>query len=285
MKMDRIIEKIELYYQQYINKNSDVLFNLNTINFMQKLQNLPFCKDVFDRLRKDFPFSKEKIESVEIGYPYSKMSEYLTNDERSYYSFCLHWYDYKILKNENKIDMNAAFKKCKWLNSSIDLFKSDFIRPLLDYVILQLKEELYLLYVLERFKQRVERFKTINIATKTKELDLQKELFLYLFDEGLNLGNSVNIGNGEVDFIIDINGNPCIIEAKIYRKRTSCKKYMSQLKDYMGKVAARWGCLYIFTTEDVNFEFENTQDNIFVKTVYVGDKKPSNRDTQTKILS
>ena len=56
MKQDRIIEKIELYYQQYRDKNSDILFNLNTINLIRKLQNIPFCKDVFNSLKKDLPF-------------------------------------------------------------------------------------------------------------------------------------------------------------------------------------------------------------------------------------
>ena len=164
------------------------------------------------------------------------------------------------------------------------LFKTDFIRPILNYIINQLTEENYVLYLLDRYKQRTERFKTINPEGK-RELDLQQDLFLYLFDEGLELGNSTNIGNGEVDFIINVNGNPFLIETKLYKKGTSYKKYISQLKDYMGKVSANWGCLYIFTTEDVTFEFETNYNNIFLRTIYIGNIKPSNRNTRTITIS
>ena len=203
----------------------------------------------------------------------------------------MHWLDY--IRNIKGIHSPQGYdQECNWLYSNIRepkdpmmLFKTDFVRPILNYVIEKLNEELYLLYVLDRFKQRVERFRTINITPKTKELDLQKELFLYLFDQGLEIGNSTSIGNGEVDFIIDINDSPFIIEAKFYKKRKSFKKYLSQLKDYMDKVSAKWGCLYIFTTEDVSFKLQVDSDDIFVKTIYVGDKSPSNRKTNVLVIS
>lgn len=286
----QIIDYIERCYQSYLGRQSDVLFNAATNELFDLVFNIPVCKDIIANIKELRPISNDLLKcNQEIEY--FNYVDNITQETEYYVSYCLHWFDY--IRNIKGIHSLQGYdQECYWLNSNIRgsndtmmLFKTDFVKPILNYVIEKLDEELYLLYVLDRFKQRVERFRTINITPKTKELDLQKELFLYLFDEGLNLGNSVNIGNGEVDFIIDINGNPFIIEAKIYRKRTSCKKYISQLKDYMGKVAARWGCLYIFTTEDVNFELENTLNNIFVKTVYVGDKKPSNRDTKTKVLS
>ena len=53
----------------------------------------------------------------------------------------------------------------------------------------------------------------------------------------------------------------------------------------MGKVSANWGCLYIFTIEDVTFEFETNYDNIFLRTIYIGNIKPSNRNTMTITIS
>lgn len=282
---NQIVEKIEILWRSYWQQQSSRMFNCATDLFMEYVLNIPYCKYVLDKLKSDYPFKPEEI----IRYNSVEYSELLK--ENSYIqvlSFLCYWYEDR--KNTNK--MKLYFNDCRWLSycreatemDKMQMFKTDIIRPIIDYIICNLNDEGLVLYLLDRYKQRTERFKTINLEGKG-ELDLQKDLFLYLFDEGLELGNSVNIGNGEVDFIIDVYGRPFVIEAKLYRKNVSCKKYMSQLKDYMGKVAARWGCLYIFTTEDVNFEFENTQDNIFVKTVYVGDKKPSNRDTQTKILS
>lgn len=304
MKQDRIIEKIELYYQQYLNKKSYVLFNLNTINFMQKLQNIPFCKDVFEQLKKDFPFSKEKIESVEIGYPYDKMRAYLTNDERSYFSFCLHWYEYRILKNEDKIDMNAAFKKCKWLNSSIDLFKSDFIRPLLDYVILQLKEDGYIIYQIKRYARRISNFRILTDITTSKtcndirgiplmnekELDLHQDLCLFLYDNEIDFGYSETIGNAEVDFKLpQCNKNPYVIEVKIYKGEKDLgriKDGTKQLKDYMNRMDTRYGCIFIYSQTDDYFIADESLDEEGIRLVsaYIGGKSPSKRSKTGKTI-
>ncbi len=301
MKQDRIIEKIEWYYQQYRDKNSDILFNLNTINLMSKLQNIPFCKEVFNSLKKDFPFSREDIMSVEIGFPYDKMTEFLTNDEHSYFSFCLHWYEYRILKGNDKLDMNAAYKKCKWLNSDIQLFKSDFIRPLLDYVILQLKEDSYMTYQIKRYARRISNFGGIrssmaNIAMKddytdiegiplmnSNELDLHKDLCLYLYDNEIDFDYSEKIGNAEVDFKLpQCNKGPYVIEVKIYKGEKDLvriKDGTKQLKDYMDRMDTRYGCIFIYSQTDDYFIADESLDKEGIQLVsaYIGGKSPSKR--------
>lgn len=308
MKQDRIIEKIELYYQQYRDKNSDILFNLNTINLMSKLQNIPFCKEVFNSLKKDFPFSREDIMSVEIGFPYDKMTEFLTNDERSYFSFCLHWYEYRILKGNDKLDMNAAYKKCKWLNSDIQLFKSDFIRPLLDYVILQLKENSYMMYQIKRYARRISNFGGIrssmaNIAMKddytdidgiplmnSNELDLHKDLCLYLYDNEIDFDYSEKIGNAEVDFKLpQCNDSPYLVEVKICKKDTSLDRIgagASQLKDYMNRIGSQNGCLFIYTLENYNFVADPIlgEEGILLVYTYIGNETPSKRSLNAKTV-
>lgn len=308
MKQDRIIEEIELYYQQYLDKKSDILFNLNTINLMRKLQNIPFCKSVLEHLKKDFPFSKKDIESVEIGYPYSKMAEYLTNDERSYFSFCLHWYEYRILKNEDKLDMNAAFKKCKWLNSDIQLFKSDFIRPLLDYVILQLKEDSYIIYQIKKYARRISNFgvvkKTIDDIINQeedkdiegiplmnqKELYFHKDLCLYLYDNEIDFDYSEKIGNAEVDFIIpQCNKTSYIIEVKIYKGDCDLdriKNGILQLKDYMDRIDTKYGCMFIYSQTDDYFIADESLDKEGIQLVcaYIGVKSPSTRSKIGKAI-
>lgn len=308
MKQDRIIEKIELYYQQYLDKKSDILFNLNTINLMQRLQNIPFCKIVFEQLKEDFPFSKEEIKSVEIGYPYDKMAKYLTNDECSYISFCLHWYEYRIYKNDNKLDMNAAFKKCKWLNSDIQLFKSDFIRPLLDYIILQLKEENYILYQLERYAKRINNFNIIkkpiaNIADQEfgndiigiplmnmHELNLHQDLCLYLYENEIDFDYSEKIGNAEVDFKLpQCNNTYYLIEVKVCKKETDLcriKAGTSQLKEYMNRIGTNYGCLFIYTLENYNFIADPILKDEGIRLIYtyIGDESPSKRSLKTKTV-
>lgn len=281
----QIIDRIEHYYQSYLERQSDVLFNAATDEVFDLVFNITICKSIISHVKELYPIDKALLEKNQMTEYYNYIDD-ITSSNDYYVSYCLHWIDY--IKSKGIQSPQGYDQECYWLNSCIRgskdtmmLFKTDFVRPILNYIMRQLNDEVYLLYILDRFKQRVERFKTINVAT-TNELVLQKELFLYLFDQGLEIGKSTNIGNGEVDFIIDINSCPFIIEVKFYTGN-SCKGYLSQLKDYMGKVSAKWGCLYIFTKEDVSFELQTDINNIFVKTIYVGDNNPSNR--KTKIIS
>lgn len=285
----QIIDYIERCYQSYLGRQSDVLFNSATDELFHSILDVPICKDIISNVKRTHPIEVELLKQNQKT-EYFKYFKSITKSVEYYISYCLHWYEY-IQPEIERYPMQGYDEECHWLHSNIRgtndtmlLFKTDFARPILNYIINQLNEEVYLLHVLERFKQRTERFRTIKISSKTKETELQKELFLYLFDQGLELGNSTNIGNGEVDFIININGAPFIIEAKFYTKKKSHKKYLSQLKDYMSKVSGKWGCLYIFTTEDVSFELETKSDNIFVKTIYVGNNSPSNRTTLIKTI-
>ncbi len=286
----KIIDYIERCYQSYLGRQSDVMFNAATNELFDLICDISVCKDIIASVKKIRPISNGLLKHNQAT-EYFNYVDNITQGTECYVSYCLHWYDY--IRNMKGIHSPQGYdQECNWLNSNIRgsndtmmLFKTDFVRPILNYIIEKLNDEIYLLYVLERFKQRVERFRTINVTSLTKELDLQKELFLYLFDQGLEIGNSTNIGNGEVDFIIDINGSPFIIEAKFYKKGKSIKKYLSQLKDYMDKVSAKWGCLYIFTMEDVFFKLQTDSNSVFVKTIYVGNEKPSNRKTRYIVIT
>lgn len=284
----RIIDYIEQQYQYYLNRQSDVLFNAATDELFDLITAIPICKDIISKIKKEYPVNQELLINNQ-NIEYFTYVDNITSKPSYYISYCLHWFDY--IKNKGVHSPEGYDQKCDWLHSnmrgpkdSMLLFKTDFVRPILNYIINQLDEEVYLLYLLERFKQRAERF-GINIHDKTtNELTLQKDLFLYLFDEGLELWHSADIGNGEIDFAINITGQPFIIEVKLYKKESNTNGYISQLKDYMEKTSANWGCLYIFTTEDVSFELGTASDFIFVKTIYIGHKKPSQRKTKIRII-
>lgn len=286
----QIINSIELQYQSYLNRQSDTLFNSATNDLYDSITNISICQNIVSEIKRKHPIDNDLLNKNQ-GVEYFTYIDNITQSTDYYISYCIQWFEY-IRFTKGIHSPEGYDQKCHWLCSNIRgskdsmmLFKTDFIRPIINYLVRQLNSEVYLLHVLDRFKQRVERFKTINITSETNELSLQKDLFLYLFDQGLELGNSTNIGNGEVDFIIDVNGSPFIIEAKFHKKGKSHNGYLSQLKDYMNKVSAKFGCLYIFTTEDVSFEFETPSNNLFVRTIYVGDKKPSQRTTDIKTLT
>ena len=281
----QIINRIEECYQAYIGRKSDVLLNFATDTLIEQILNIPCCKAILDDVKRKYPISEDDIRNNQIK-DYFVYIDDITRDMGYFISYCLHWLDYvrkmKIVKSPDGYD-----KECSWLFSnirgskdSISLFKTDFIRPILDYIICQMGNEAYILYLLDRYKQRVERFGVILDINTKKELALQKELHLYLFDQGLELYNSANTGKGEIDFVVKCNEAPFIIEVKVYRKRGRKSTYLSQLKKYMEQLPADKGCLYIFTSEDVKFRLKEQDESVQVITVYTGQTTPSNRNTE-----
>ena len=44
--METTIQKLEFYYNQYMNYSSNVLFNINTDTIINRIESLPQCKQI-----------------------------------------------------------------------------------------------------------------------------------------------------------------------------------------------------------------------------------------------
>jgi len=123
---------------------------------------------------------------------------------------------------------------------------------------------------------------------KYSEHDIQNNLALYLFDSGYFVHREDELSNGRPDFLLsDEESMPYVIEVK-YIKAKRCtpkdlKAYTSQLRDYMNKLTSHLGILCIFTTQDYEFIWHNSPNNMEIVTIYVGKLKPCERNT--KIIS
>ena len=169
-------------------------------------------------------------------------------------------------------------KKDKDALDKVRIFKTDVIRPIVDYIISQIKEHNLIYYYLERYKGRVERYTFASLADKN-ELSLQKDLALYFFDQGLSFYHEPNLGHGRPDFVIDLDCNdiPFIVEIKKIQKLTQgiIDNSLRQLKTYLGQFPS-YGCLYVFT-KDVNYAdySRDIDDKLTIRCVYLGGKSPS----------
>lgn len=255
--METIVVKLENYYHQYLSLTSNVMLNLNTDSLLSKIESLPLCKQILDDLIHRNPITEQEINS------FAELSTIKTileqHNEEYYAAFCIQWYFYQ--KEHWKSTIFTYADKARWLTKkdkdSIDkvlIFKTDVVRPIVDYIISQIKEHNLIYYYLERYKSRVERYTFASLADKN-ELDLQKDLALYLFDQGLSFYHEPNLGHGKPDFVIDLDCNdmPFVVEIKKIQKLTEgiIVGYLRQLKDYL-EMFPSYGCLYIFT-EDVNY--------------------------------
>lgn len=296
MSIETIIDKIELAYNQYIQQGSEIMFNTFTDHFFDKLESEESCKIILDDLESQHKIAQEVFEQRIVSeYFYDK--EFFVSTESYYIAYCYQYY--KFLRNRQRTRgniLNPYYNEVIWTDKSFNeegdrmkLFKTDFVRPIVDYIIGHLKEESLILQCLRRYKSRVERFKTIQ-EEKVLESKLQRDLALYLFDNGMEFSKEDDTCNGRLDFrisdetvhygaIMKCSNKSFIVEIKLMKKVTTSllKRAISQLRAYMNQIPSH-GCLVLFTLENNSKVLQDTViDGIAIIPIYIGQKSPSNR--------
>lgn len=301
--MEKIIQKIEYYYHQYFELTSNVTLNLHTNSIINRIEALPQCKQILDDLKRKYTITDKEFDSLSRSEIHEYKRLFDSHDMVYYAAFCYQWCIYK--KANKKFCLKTYADEARWLTKTdkdlidkVKIFKTDIIRPIVDYVISQLKEEHLILYYLDRYKSRVERY-TYSILTEKlnnldksskKELYLQNDLALYLFDQELPFYHEPNLGHGIPDFVIEskenekpqlinleCNNKPFVIEVKWFKNPTQNEidTSLRQLKAYIDRLPS-YGCLYIFTEDDDYSNYEKEiDDKLTIKCVYLGGKSPS----------
>ena len=130
----QIIDKIEHYYQSYLNRQSDVLFNAATDELLDLVFNATICKNIVSHVKELYPISNELLEKNQ-NTEYFNYANDITRSKEYYISYCLHWFDY--IKAKGIYTPKGYDQDCYWLYSNIRgskdsmmLFKTDFIRPI-----------------------------------------------------------------------------------------------------------------------------------------------------------
>jgi hypothetical protein len=305
MIKELIINKIEAYYKQYLERKSGLMFNENTDFFFDSLMQIPYCKMILDDLDNlcDTTIPERGVTELD-----KTIMAFINKGQAYYAAYCLHFYRELRKRRENTVELRKKLKPgeypilepyCKyaiWTNKSISetgdmqqLLKTDFVRPIVDYIINLTTNENAIMFFVERYKERAELFHTVKIPkdSKTKELALQDDLALYLHDNGLTFFQEVKKGNGRLDFMCNVTGKqhygcalecnnkPYIIEVKYYRNKRQIKEGILQLKRYMNRTNA-YGCLLVYVDKaNFSFELENPYEDIKLLYVDLIDKSPS----------
>lgn len=306
MNQDRIIDKIELYYQQYWDKDSGPMCKCSTDSLISRLFEIPFCSSILNQLMNKFPFTHEMIKDYQRTEIFNLLNDVSVNEEK-YLSFCLHWLDYM-----KSIHPYVGYhSKCNWLSKEridaseqMSLFKKNVIKPIVEYLVLQLKNEDNVSYILERYKQRVELFKDDFVKQcielnriqnedcfmTLEELKLHKHLCLYLFDNDIEYHYSEKKGNSEIDFLLpQCNNSPYIIEVKVCKDKCDLSRIKSgvlQLKEYMDRIGTKYGCLFVYSQINYYFMSDESLDKegILLIYAYTGDETPSTRSKTIKTV-
>lgn len=303
MNNDLVIKKVERYYQQYLEQESEIIANGFTDFFFERLNAIPMCNKILEELC-DSPripisvFKEREVESID-----EFIWDLQNKGEKYYVSYC---YQYYLFLREEKLNKRINYKEyyyddVLWTeNQGINakekylLFKKGFVRPIIDYVLDNLTNEAYILHILERYKSRVERFKSLSYLNThlIGEKDLQKDLALYLFDNQLVFSKEDDTSNGKLDFLIspspndipygsvlDCNEKPYIVEVKYFKDKEDIPKLkdsIKQLSVYLGQKPS-YGSLLIFTTDETDFDYPDKIGSINIVDIFIGEKYPSQR--------
>lgn len=308
MYTKQVINDIETNYSRYSESISDQMLFYNTKHFFSYLFSIDIVKDILSNLKKECPYNEETIKKYNTLEGFNLL-QLVAQDRKKYVSYVLHFLEYSFASGLIiNFYVEAAWicygEKEYTLKEKIMLFKTEVIKPLCDYVIDELRKNVSLLYVLNRFKNRTMRFET-PYSTEYSERYIQNNLALYLFDRGYNVHREEDLSNGKPDFVLsgknnvhrnenqsngqsdflysDEDNNPYIIEVKFIKKKISENKfreYTSQLNEYVNEQYTSIGVLCIFTIEDLDFIWKNNPTNMEIITIYVGNLKPSKRNTK-----
>lgn len=285
MYTQQIIKDIETYYSRYSESTSDQMLYYTTKHLIIFLYSFDIVNVILSNLKKEYSYEDSKIKEYEemTGF---EIIKHVAKDKKQYISYILHYLEYTFDSNQIVDFYNDASWIC-YNNSDynikerIMLFKTDVIKPLCDYVIDELRKHVSLLYVLNKFKNRTMRFET-PYPSEYNEWNIQNKLALYMFDNGYDVQRENDISNGKPDFLFsDEENNSYVIEVKyVKNKKHDFKSYISQLMDYMNKLESHIGVLCIFTTMDYDFKWTDKPNHIEIITIYVGNKKPNERNSE-----
>lgn len=282
------IETIEHLFGQYCSYQSEIMFNYHTDNFFDNLLSLDFANEVISGLVVDNPVEEKLFKERQCTEWFSYYEDIICHGHEYYLAYCIQYYHYLRQKAN---PFKPYFDRIIWTDKSASetgdrtsLFKTDFVRPIVDYVINAYNAENHIVHLIRRYCERVERFR--ELVGVHDEQEIQRQFSRYLFDSGCNFHRESNTNNGQLDFYIETTDGAIrssweccsgqyIVEVKVFKDIHQIQTGMSQLLAYTNQINAH-GCLLVFT--ETELMFQNIPAGITVLTAYVGDKTPSKRD-------
>ena len=282
------IETIEHLFGQYCSYQSEIMFNYHTDNFFDNLLSLDFANEVISGLVADNPVEEKLFKERQCTEWFSYYEDIICHGHEYYLAYCIQYYHYLRQKAN---PFKPYFDRIIWTDKSASdngdrpsLFKTDFVRPIIDYVINAYNAENHIIHLIRRYSERVERFREFVKIRNEKEI--QRQFSRYLFDSGCNFHRESNTNNVQIDFFSEApdrailpswecSNGQYIVEVKVFKNIHQIQTGMSQLLAYTNQLQAH-GCLLVFS--EAELVFQNIPAGITVLTAYIGDKTPSKRD-------
>jgi hypothetical protein len=184
--------------------------------------------------------------------------------------------DSELQKIDNlEVRIGSKFLGEVYSDNGLESFNENVIVPLYDYIDESIDDRRSILSVILKYKQRTEWFYSKELFqlwegnTSRGEKFLQKDLYKYLFDKGIDFVLEPSSNGGEIDLIENQKEKRLLVEVKIFNpEKSKGIKYIAsgfrQLYDYTLNYNEPFGYLIIFKTSDEHlvFNLEN-EDKYF----------------------
>lgn len=268
-----IKEKIDKRFSKLCNEKSIDSGNELKI-FCDFLFSNPFIQTILETLLKD---SEEYIQALNKTDTiiFNPQNEY----EKQYMSYAL---IKKCIENPRPYPQWHLIKKFdnKLRNmdtdESIKYFNSKFVQTIIEFIKESIDESNSILLLLIKYKQKCEWFRRAFLNNLIKDNStiaeniLSKDLYEYLFDNGIQINIEPKSASGRADLISSqTSQNRLLADVKIFnpaksKDLTYIAKGFNQVYHYTQDYNEPIGYLTIFKTceEDLNFSLTNTANHI-----------------------
>ena len=238
--------------------------------FFDNIDNNKILKSIIDESIAKYPFTDEYFKSLEYYQRYFDRN-FENAEQQLSYTFQLTKFFFKEIENYN-LHLYTYFSGHP--KDNMEEIIENIVTPIIYYFHDKLDKSNSIIYLLEKYKRRVEWFtrkelaEKYNTAEKEYENLLEEDLRLYLFDQGIDYPFSTPksaSGRGDIIGAIETD-NPLIVEIKIVDKN---KKYridriksgFHQIVKYTEDYTKDVGYLVIYNFDKVRYDFKFKENN------------------------
>lgn len=248
------------------------VFHYSLKQFWGFIQHNPILTSLLEDLNRREPDAKDIAEKIING------NWYVVDTEDKNAAICFHVLDSCVSSDSSECEINIGHTCCRKINNNecLDFFRTMLIEPLYDYLDEHIDDQRVILAHLVRYKHKCEWFqrdrlyKLWNEEQTKGEKQLVKDLYEYLFDNGVEIIIEPSSASGKPDFIsMQAPKDKLIADAKILNPdKSKGKSYIisafHQIYQYALDYNQPFGYLVIFNTSDQDLKLTFSQQEATV---------------------
>lgn len=241
--------------------------------FFDNIESNNVLKTLLYEINTLYPFSDEYFENLKDTRKYFDL-EFENSKHQAAYSYQLAKFFFKEIKGFN---LHKYLYFSNNMKDRINVIIENIITPITYYFHDKLDKSSSIIYLLEKYKRRVEWFTKSELSNKYKNAQkefediLEEDLRLFLFDQGIDYPFSTpKSASGRTDIVGAIETeDPLIVEIKILDKEKGyginrISSGFHQIVKYTEDYSKDVGYLVLYNFDKIRYDFKfNESNNIF----------------------